>query len=176
MSKLSNLTNEVAVANQSGAMEADTISKHGRSSKSQMSKGNFFKYFGIIALAMFIAGTSSCRSVPGTFMRSDPGWTVIQLRDGLNYDKAFDDVVDVCVRSFEMEMISKESGYGRSKWHSIWANAMQTKIYQKRITFKFSSDRSKIEIKTEAIYNGMMGYDTQLLETMKQDIIAVVGR
>ena len=31
-----------AVANQSGAMEADTISKNGRSSKSQMSRGNFF--------------------------------------------------------------------------------------------------------------------------------------
>ena len=29
-----------AVANQGGAMEADTISKHGRSSKSQMSRSN----------------------------------------------------------------------------------------------------------------------------------------
>jgi len=33
-----NLVNEAAVANQSGAMEADTISKHGRISKSQMSR------------------------------------------------------------------------------------------------------------------------------------------
>ena len=31
---------EEAVANYSGAMEADTISKHGRSSKSQMSRLN----------------------------------------------------------------------------------------------------------------------------------------
>jgi hypothetical protein len=34
------LVAETAVANQSGAMEADTISKHGRSSKSQMSRFN----------------------------------------------------------------------------------------------------------------------------------------
>jgi len=40
MLQLSSLTNETAVANQSGAMEADTISKNGRSLKSQMSRGN----------------------------------------------------------------------------------------------------------------------------------------
>jgi len=35
-----NLTIEVAVANLGGAMEADTISKNGRSLKSHTSKGN----------------------------------------------------------------------------------------------------------------------------------------
>ena len=38
---VSSLTNEAAVANQGGAMEADTISKNGRSSKSLMSRGKF---------------------------------------------------------------------------------------------------------------------------------------
>jgi len=36
-----------AVANQSGAMEAETILKHGRSSKSQMSRGNKKRGIGI---------------------------------------------------------------------------------------------------------------------------------
>jgi hypothetical protein len=35
-------------------MEAETISKNGASSKSQMSRRNIFKYFGIIALAAVI--------------------------------------------------------------------------------------------------------------------------
>ena len=39
----SNLTIGTAVANQSGAMEADTISKNGRSSKSHTSRKNIFK-------------------------------------------------------------------------------------------------------------------------------------
>jgi len=39
----SNLTIGTAVANQSVAMEADTISKNGRSLKSQMSKNNTIK-------------------------------------------------------------------------------------------------------------------------------------
>jgi len=40
MLELSNLRNVAAVANRSEAMEADTISKHGRISKSQMSRRN----------------------------------------------------------------------------------------------------------------------------------------
>jgi len=40
MFKFSDLTIEAAVANQGGAMEAETISKNGRSSKSQTSRGN----------------------------------------------------------------------------------------------------------------------------------------
>ena len=43
MLQFSDLTIGTAVANQSGAMEADTISKNGRSLKSQMSRGNFFR-------------------------------------------------------------------------------------------------------------------------------------
>jgi hypothetical protein len=35
----------VAAANNSGAMEADTISKNGRSSKSQMSRENLLSYY-----------------------------------------------------------------------------------------------------------------------------------
>jgi len=43
MLEFSRLVVETAVANQSEAMEADTISKHGRSSKSQMSRRNLKK-------------------------------------------------------------------------------------------------------------------------------------
>jgi hypothetical protein len=34
------MTTRTAAANTSGTMEADTISKHGQNSKSQMSRGN----------------------------------------------------------------------------------------------------------------------------------------
>jgi len=55
MLQLSNLTIKAAVANQGGAMEADTILKNGRSLKSQMSKGNLFSkivlFFIVICLS-----------------------------------------------------------------------------------------------------------------------------
>ena len=46
----SNLTIGTAVANQSGAMEADTISKNGRSSKSQMSRKNYLTFIVVFVL------------------------------------------------------------------------------------------------------------------------------
>jgi hypothetical protein len=52
MLQFSNLTIGTAVVNQSGAMEADTISKNGRSLKNHTSKGNFL----IMLLSIFFIG------------------------------------------------------------------------------------------------------------------------
>ena len=61
MSKLvSSITNEAAVARQSGAMEEDTISKHGRNSKSQTSRGNFFKFVSAIFVVCLIFTLPGC--------------------------------------------------------------------------------------------------------------------
>ena len=62
MSKLvSSLTNEAAVAHQSGAMEADTISKNGRFLKSQMSKIIIFKFVLLFSVVLsFGVGFSAC--------------------------------------------------------------------------------------------------------------------
>jgi len=57
MSNKSNFSIEAAVANQSGAMEADTILKNGRSLKSQMSKGN--KCCFLFFICVFFFGTFS---------------------------------------------------------------------------------------------------------------------
>jgi len=54
---------EAAVANCSGAMEADTISKNGRSSKSQMSRGCFFKKSMFMLAVVFIF--NSCEKKGG---------------------------------------------------------------------------------------------------------------
>jgi len=50
-----------AVATHGGAMEADTISKHGRSSKSQMSRGYFLrKVCSVLLTAAFFIAVPSC--------------------------------------------------------------------------------------------------------------------
>ena len=59
MNKLSNLTNGVAVANQSGAMEQRNHFKNGDSPKIHRSRANFFSYFIAIAFAVSTA-FSSC--------------------------------------------------------------------------------------------------------------------
>ena len=62
MLELNNLRNETAVANQSEVMEADTISKNGRSSKSHMSRGNRLQF--VLALFWLVSlGLSGCSQV-----------------------------------------------------------------------------------------------------------------
>ena len=55
-----------AIANQSGAMEADTISKNGQSSKSHTSRVNLFIVAAILTLFAIVSG---CRSVNTSLLR-----------------------------------------------------------------------------------------------------------
>lgn len=138
-----------------------------------------FIVMGAIALVFY-----SCASIkPSSFVKATDGgtWSSIMIREDLDYDKAFNEVLDVVSKRFEMDMISKEGGYGRTNWIYTWNDKGRfTEKYRTRVTFKFSPDRKKVDIKTEAEYGGepkwIRGYDTRLLSTIKQDISGVVGR
>jgi len=138
---------------------------------------SFFAVLGIVVLFQ------SCASMPRTFIRATDGgtWSSIFIREDLTFDKAFNEVLDVCAKRFEMDMISKDGGYGRTNWIYTWnEKGVYTDKYRTRVIFKFSADRSKVDVKTEAEYGGeprwIKGFDTRLLQTMKQDIMGVVGR
>jgi len=120
---------------------------------------------------------------PSGFVKATDGgiWSSIQIREDLTFDKAFNEVLDVCAKRFEMEMISKEGGYARTNWIYTWNDkGNYSKKYRTRVIFKFSADRTKVDLKTEAEFGGeskwIRGFDTRLLQTMKQDIMGVVGR
>lgn len=130
---------------------------------------------------------------PSTFIESADavGWSSIFIRDGIQYEQAFNEVLDVIAKHYEMDMISKEGGYGRSNWiittkrtTGYWngvSGYWQTS-YKTRVIFKFSADRTQVDIKTEAQWNNgrdsdwHLGYDGELLQTIKQDIEGSVGR
>ena len=144
-------------------------------------KKSFFIFatIAIVAITMLL----SCSSLPKGFVKATDGgtWSSIFIREDLTYDKAFNEVLDVCTKRFEMDMISKEGGYGRTNWSYTWnIKGKYTEKYRTRIIFKFSADHSKVNIKTEAEFGGdprwIKGFDTRLLQTMKQDISGVVGR
>lgn len=134
----------------------------------------------IVTLPMMV----SCgASAPRTFQRAVDGgsWSSVMIRDGLSYDKAFGEVMDVIGRRFELDMISKEGGYLRTNWIYTWNNkGKYNEKYRTRIVIKFSSDRSRVDIKSEAEFGGeprwIKGFDTALLTQTKQDIMGVVGR
>lgn len=132
----------------------------------------------LLPIVLFIL--ASC--TPKNFVRtSDVSWSTIQIRDDLSYDKAWNKVIDVIAKEFEMEMIAKDGGYARTGWIYTWNTKNEyTKNYRNRIIIKFSPDRRKIDVKAEAQYGGSgswkSGFDSRLLKTVKQDIMGVVGR
>ncbi len=142
----------------------------------------------IVFLSLLLTLLTSCGSLfnaskPKTFVRAIDGgtWSSIWIREDLGYDRAFNEVLDACAKRFEMDVISKDGGYGRTNWIYTWNDkGKHTEKYRTRVIFKFSADRSKVDIKTEAEFGGepdwIKGYDTRLLSTMKQDISGVVGR
>ena len=97
------------------------------------------------------------------------------MKKHLHLTSGFTQVGDI-----EMDVISKEGAYGRSLWSYRWGEA-QGSSYRTRVIFKFSPDKTKVEVKTEAEFlrinnRWQSGYDTRLLEPIKQDIMGVVSR
>ena len=144
------------------------------------------KNFLRMMIALMVLSTMvSCGAFlrPSTFQRAVDGgnWSSIMVREDLSYDKAFGEVMDVIGRRFELDMISKEGGYFRTNWIYTWnKKGKYTKKYRTRVVVKFSADRSRIDVKTEAEFGGepkwIKGFDTSLLTQTKQDIMGVVGR
>lgn len=131
-------------------------------------------------MSIIVIGITSC--VPSNFIRTpDVTWSTVQLRDNIDFDEAWNQVIDVLAKQFEMEMISKEGAYARTGWIYTWnTKGIYTKNYRNRVIIKFSADRTKVEIKTEAQFGAegkwKNGFDSRLLQTVKQDIMGVVGR
>jgi len=117
---------------------------------------------------------------PVTFIQIlELSWVSIEIREDIEYDRAWASVVDLIVRKFEAEILSKEDGYLRTTWFYTWTGELR-EDYRVRVTIKFSPDRTKVDIKSEANYlrgkNWIIGSDTALLQTLKADIMGIVGR
>lgn len=133
----------------------------------------------IILISTVLLG---CSSSPESFIRAvEPSWASIEIRDNLTLDNAWQQVVDVLAKKFELEMISKEGTYVRTSWiYTWWKVGQRTENYRVRAIVKFSANGKNVDIKTEANYleddQWIVGYDDRLLETVKTDIMGAVGR
>ena len=108
------------------------------------------------------------------------GWVTVPISERITYGLAWEDVSSLISRQFEIEMISKETGYIRTQWQNNWvSNGEVVKDYRVRVTIKMSELRKKVEINSEAekYINGVWvrGTDTELLQTLKRDIAGLVG-
>ena len=140
---------------------------------------SFIKTLVIILPSIFFI---SCASAPESFIRAnEPSWASIEIRDNLTLEDAWQQVVDILAKKFELEMISKDGYYVRTSWiYTWWKVGERTENYRVRALVKFSANGKNVDVKTEANYlddeQWIVGYDDRLLETVKTDIMGVVGR
>ena len=70
-----------------------------------------------LLLAVLLLGACA----PTTFVRTmEPNWNTVEIRKGLSGDAAWDAVVDLAARRFDIEVLSKEDGYLRTGWSYSW--------------------------------------------------------
>lgn len=115
----------------------------------------------------------------------DPGWNSVEIREELTYDDAWEAVVDTIARKFDIEILSKQDGYLRTGWLHTWTGKLE-ESYKVRSVIKFTPDKHKLEVKSEAqhfnpgflgIGQGWeMGTDELLTTTLRTDIMGKVGR
>ncbi len=135
-----------------------------------------------LLLAVLLLGACA----PTTFVRTmEPNWNTVEIRKGLSGDDAWDAVVDLAARRFDIEVLSKEDGYLRTGWSYSWTGKLNN-YYKVRAVVKFSPNKDQVEIKTEAHYfsqgvlgigqGWQMGTDERLTSTMRTDVMGKVGR
>ena len=132
---------------------------------------------------LLVAIFSGCVTPPNSFSRGETDWSVVELHDELGYDEAWEEVVDVVARRFDIEMVEKETGYLRTSWiYTWWKNGIHTENYRVRAMVKFTPEKDAVAIKAEAHYldegagGWITGADSLLLDTFKTDIMGTVGR
>lgn len=131
----------------------------------------------IVAMLLYGCGTAA----PDSFMRmTKQYWEVIDIKPTIKYDDAWERVIYIITKKFELEMISKEDGYVRSAFGpSYFTEDMQNDKYQVRIVAKFSPDRKRLEFKIEArVWDGKIwqnGSDVRIAANMRKDFLNSLG-
>jgi hypothetical protein len=118
---------------------------------------------------------------PDSFMQMNRQyWEPMDLKPSLKYDDAWQRVIYIITKKFELEMISKEDGYVRSSYgQSYFSEDLQNERYQIRIVAKFTPDRKKFEFKIESrIWDGKIwhnGSDVRVAANMRKDFQNSIG-
>ena len=131
---------------------------------------------------LFVISILASGCAPSTFIRTSLGeWRVVEVREGLSREQLWQNVADIVAKSYDIEVIDKDSGYIRTAWMFTTTGKVNEQ-YRARVIIKISPLADKIEIKTDAHWydrwreSWIMGQDTALMEQVYGDIQGTVGR
>ena len=138
-------------------------------------------FFVVGCLLLFLAIGGCGGGAPQSFMRmTKQYWEVVKIKPDITYNDAWERVIYIITKKFELEMISKEDGYVRSAFGpSYFTEDMQNDNYQVRIVGKFAPDRKKFEFKIESrVWDGKIyqnGSDVRVAANMRKDFLNSLG-
>jgi len=133
----------------------------------------------IVSLLIIVAGCGL--GAPDSFMQMNRQyWESMDIKSAYKYDDAWQRVIYIITKKFELEMISKEDGYVRSSYgQSYFTEDIQNERYQIRIVAKFTPDRKKFEFKIESrMWDGKIwhnGSDVRVAANMRKDFLNSIG-
>jgi hypothetical protein len=115
---------------------------------------------------------------PATFVRNAPGWTMIEIKNGLTTDQVWGKVADsIKERDLEFEKVDKEVGYMRTTWNYEISKSTH---YATRIIVDFPSNGKVLKVKTEALYCDRYGcnegFDSKYDQTFKSELTALISQ
>lgn len=132
----------------------------------------------LAAIGVFVLGFLGLGCVPQkptTLIVGEDAYKIIEIRDDKTYAEAWEAVVDVLCREFDIELLSKENGYIQTGVKPT----MQTdfgRLYLVRASVKFSADRKTLGLRVYATFKTSFGYDENVLSTLHNDLSARLGR
>ena len=133
----------------------------------------------VLATALLLCGCATPKTPPSFSTINGPGWTTIEIREGVAFEKAWNTVIGILIRDFDLVVALRDEGYVRTDWLYSWSGKYQ-QTYRVRVTLKFSDDRKRIDLKPEAqsMQDGLwvLGVDTRLVSTLKTDLMGTIGR
>ena len=135
-------------------------------------------------LALSILGGCS----PNSFVRTDPGWKTIALREPLDtyYDKAWQTIVYTVAKQWDIEIMDKETGYLRTAWTYDIGNSPDNR-YRARLAIMLprGAKSNRLEFTTKAerfekiaygIQIWVSGYDTEFHRDVHKVLSEQVGQ
>lgn len=134
----------------------------------------------LCALFLVFQGGCSREVLPTSFSVVEAaGWSTIEIREGVGCEHAWNTLLEILVKEFDVEYALKEDGYLRSAWLYTW-QGVYDEGYRVRLTFKLSGDCTRLAMKPEAqyLYGGYwtLGVDNRLISTFKSDLMGTLGR
>jgi len=161
----SDLSIETAVANCSGAMEADTISKNGRSSKSQMSRRQFLFYFVVATFSISVVFTSCTKNV-----RFDGFYQTQSKEDYKSFLRFYSDSTVLSVTTDGDAEASNLISWFKKPFDNPHHSKGKYEIKENKISFTTDSSNGKV------VYKGTIESENKLILNFKSLINGYEGK